>query len=180
MIDNTLKLHAIRSEGYDRWGPFSQLIVDNNAPIDRFGLSEQDIKLYQARSEAIEFLLKSAKIGRPDPVDRAVLKAASLSINEEKFKQLSALIEELGGDGAKLIEALQSKKIKRWKFDDTDTLEEYFTDNGYIDPRKPLGVEELEDSVLRHVTENQYIDLKWLKQTIRAIVVDQSGELNEH
>lgn len=180
LIDNTLKLHAIRSEGYDRWGPFSQLIVDNNAPIDRFGLSEQDIKLYQARSEAIEFLLKSAKIGRPDPVDRAVLKAASLSINEEKFKQLSALIEELGGDGAKLIEALQSKKIKRWKFDDTDTLEEYFTDNGYIDPRKPLGVEELEDSVLRHVTENQYIDLKWLKQTIRAIVVDQSGELNEH
>ena len=177
LMDNTLKLHTIRSEEYDRWGPFSQLIIDNNSPIDRFGLSEQDIKLYRARSEAIEFLLKSSKIGRPDPVDRAVLKAVSLNINEEKFKQLSELIKEVGGDGAKLIEALQSKKIKRWKIDDTDTLEEYFTDNGYIDPRKPWGVEELEDSVLRHVTQNQYIDLKWLKQIIGAMGVDQIGEL---
>ena len=178
LIENTGQLHALRKKSIDCWGPFKTFVIDKKT-ADEYGISEEEIVRFDERAIVIERLLKSSKIGRPDSVDRAVLKNASLGINEDKFHELSELAQEVEGEGDRLIMKLKGKKIKNWQTKNTEKLEDFFETHGYIDPQIPWDREKLRDHVLDHLAGNNHMDSEWLDRTIGFLVFDQNGELNE-
>ncbi len=106
---------------------------------------ENPVKLLE-RKALLEKFLSLKKIGVSPLVLRDHLEdAVKKDILSETF--LDAVDEcagSVGRNGALLIQALKEKAVKRFQTKSIESLEEHFLENGFIDTRKPLSMEEIE------------------------------------
>jgi hypothetical protein len=92
-----------------------------------------------ALADVAEAFFDAWRVGRSRPIDTGVLRNAELS--DIWIDKLESLLEELGGDPARLLDALEKREDERTKGFRTRVLEKlraYLIQHGYLDEREPL------------------------------------------
>ena len=79
--------------------------------------------------------------GRGQPVNRATLEQCG-TVSTRFIDGMSELADKLQGDGAALIDALRQHRLPRFQSSKTEELEQWLTDEGYIDEQAKLYAEE--------------------------------------
>ena len=79
--------------------------------------------------------------GRGRPVDQNALEESG-AVSGAFIERVSELANTLGGDGVELIKALRAGKIERFRSDNTQGLEDFLLEAGYIDEEEPYSAEE--------------------------------------
>jgi len=149
LMDDANQLYSLLSRGISTWGQLRLLHEYGDAGL------VGDIVLQRADSaaRAIDAACEAWRIGRGRPVDRQVL-LESGSVSDTFINSASDLANQLNGDAGKLIEALESKRVPRWRQENTESLRGYFTENGYLTHESPLDAKEIRVRVLAVVSED--------------------------
>lgn len=100
----------------------------------------------------LQEFVRSWRKGRGERVDRDALEDSGAA-SENFIDRVTALAEELNGDGGRIIEALRDGQVSRFRSDNMDELEAYFEDNGYIESVDPLEPEQIRVRVIDCLVE---------------------------
>ena len=110
--------------------------------------------------------------GRGKPVDRPALEQSG-AVTSVFIDNATNLAAKLEGNGQALIAALSDRRLPRFRTHNIDGLEQWLTDEGYIDNQPPLSPDERRHQTLRRAIPqsndqaddlNQLID--WLETAI--------------
>ena len=88
--------------------------------------------------------------GRGMPVDRVALDQCD-AVTDVFLEGAADLAKEIGGDPAKFIAALRARRLKRFHASQTDKLEEWLAEKGYIDDAEILDPGERRRLTLQRV-----------------------------
>ena len=88
--------------------------------------------------------------GRGMPVDRVALDECD-AVTDVFLKGAADLAKELEGDPAEFVAALRARRLKRFHTSQTDKLEEWLAEKGYIDDAEILDPEERRRLTLQRV-----------------------------
>jgi hypothetical protein len=93
-----------------------------------------------ALADMAEAFFDASRVGRCRPIDRGVLRDAG--VNEVWIDKLQSLLDELGGDPARLLAALETSRddarTRGFRSNVRDRLRQHLIENGYLDERAPL------------------------------------------
>jgi len=93
-----------------------------------------------ALADVAEAFFDASRVGRCRPIDTRVLREGGLS--EVWVAKLESLIDELGGDPAGFLEALEASRddarTKGFRHSVRERLHQYLIQQGYLDEREPL------------------------------------------
>ena len=154
---------------YLLWDDLETLQVLLRARIDRVGnwllLSQAKAPLavevasaggagaqLNARSQLLETFCDAFAEGRGRTVDAQVIESSS-AVSDRFLASVVDICRELEGDGKRLIQALRTKedpRLKGFRTEATNSLENYLIEKGHIDPRPVLD----EAAVLMRVLAN--------------------------
>lgn len=104
----------------------------------------------EAQGELWSAWLAGWRIGRARPVARQFLKE-SPAISKKFEDQVRSVSEECGRDGARLLQALEEKKVKGFRLQKIAELGQELADADLLDPREPLSEDALIDHILERV-----------------------------
>lgn len=79
--------------------------------------------------------------GRGKPVDRPALEQSG-AVSKRFIDETTNLAAELAGNGQALADALRDRRLPHFLINNTNNLEQWLIDNGYIDLREPLSADE--------------------------------------
>ncbi len=79
--------------------------------------------------------------GRGRPVNRMVLEQSD-AVSTRFIDRMAELADEMQGDGTALIDALRQHRLPRFHLSKTEELEQWLTEEGYIDEQAKLSAEE--------------------------------------
>ena len=91
------------------------------------------------------------RIGRARPVTRSFLKESE-AVSMAYMEQVTAVLEECDWDGARLLRAIEEKKVKGYRAHKLAQLRQELEDAGLLDPRAPLTDDELITHTLERVS----------------------------
>jgi DNA repair protein SbcC/Rad50 len=91
--------------------------------------------------------LQAWRIGRGKPVDRGALEASG-ALTARFLEPVTALAEQLGGDGRRLVEQLRAGEVARLRTSSIEELAEWLAEAGYVDPAEVLDAAGRERDVL--------------------------------
>jgi len=140
LIDDPQVLHALLMQRVSCWGPFESLVVKGGLSVD--GLDEDALRLVATRARVIRAAFTACRVGRGKPVDRAALETSG-AVTDVFIDRLAELTASLGGDASRLIDAIESGQVHRWRSSNTHLLREYLEQEGYLDPEQPLTRDEV-------------------------------------
>jgi len=138
-------------------------LIDGNATTwTRFGKTKETLvaagEITPAEAAGVEALgelwsawLDGWRIGRARPVTRSFLKESE-AVSKAYLEQVTAVLEECGGDGACLLRAIEEKKVKGFRAHKFAQLRQELEDAGLLDPRAPLTDDELISHTLERVS----------------------------
>src|SRR5690606_5256242 len=172
LLDNPERLHRLLSLRVETWGALRNLVEHGG-----LALLGDDARLYarvEAAARALAAAVAAARIGRGRPVDRAVLEDSG-AISAAFVDRVDALCRECGGDGARLVEALEGKRIARFRQSACDALREYLEQHGYLDPRDRLAPEDVRARVLGAVARDIERGLIGVETVDRMIAACMGG-----
>jgi hypothetical protein len=93
-----------------------------------------------ALADVAEAFFDASRVGRCRPIDTGVLRDAGVS--EVWIDKLQSLLDELGGDPARLLAALESTRddprTKGFRANVRERLRQHLVQHGYLDERDPL------------------------------------------
>ena len=147
LVEEPEVLHGLLRQGVVRWGQLEALVgsagADGEVPAGLPGLGTEEAGRrrwlqMRARARALEALLLAWRQGRGEPVDRGAL-AESGAVTERFLDEVSDLASSLGGDARALMEALAEGRVKGFRSDKREQLEEYLAAHGHLDERPVLG-----------------------------------------
>jgi energy-coupling factor transporter ATP-binding protein EcfA2 len=170
LIQDLPTLYRLLKNGVNRWGQLQSLV--NHSQAEGIG---PDSQVYQEAQVAVRVLEEAARewrIGRGNPIDRAVL-IDSGAVSDTYLDRVSRLASEHSGDAKQLIAALESGRVKGFLSKKREALHEYLTSEGYLDEREFRTPEEIRDRV--HPTifadmEKGLISLPRFEQLLAMIV----------
>lgn len=139
-------LYRLLRLGLKKWGQLKNvmetgdqsLISTDTAVLDRL----------RRNGRAIEAFTRAWSIGRGRLVDRDVLQESG-AVSPKFIDEVSELAEQVEGDADAIIEALRDGEVGGFYSSKTDDLEEYFRENGYIDPADVLEPTEVRRRVIK-------------------------------
>ena len=98
-----------------------------------------------ARIELLETFCDAWREGRGRPVDRGVLDRSG-AVTERFLDPLAEVVDELGGDARRLLDALAERsdpRLQGFRQRSVERLEHFLLDEGYLDERPVLAEAEL-------------------------------------
>ncbi len=135
-------------------------------------------ELLGKRVAAARLILRDWQARHSLPVDEAAL-AASGAVSENFMPRVVALNESVGGRPEKLIKGLRNSEVSRFRADNTDQLEQWLTDQGYLvaDPA-PDALTTADISLRAGLTADETHDLRdWIIGAIRdPFAATESGD----
>ncbi len=146
LVEEPEILHGLLLQGITHWGQLAALAeggAGENAPAgltDEGGDGEAGRERWRrirARGRCVEALLRAWRQGRGESVDRRVL-VASGAVTDRFLDEVSDLAASLGGDAGALLTALAEGRVKGFRSDKREQLEEYLADHGHLDERPVL------------------------------------------
>ena len=138
-------LHAMLTREVRCWGPFESLAIKKGMRVD--GIDAEVLGLIADRARVLEVVFEACRVGRGKPVTREVLDASDV-VSNTFMDRLVKLSASFGGDARRIIDALDSKQLQRWRSENTESLRAYFEEEGYLDPEEPLTKEEIHHRAL--------------------------------
>lgn len=146
LLDDAEALHGLLRLGPERWGALEALTRDGG----RLLVDEQVMEALRIRVRAAEAFLDAARVGVGRRVDRAVLEDSG-AVTPTFIDRVARLSQEVGGDGARLMEALENQRVARFPTRARDSLRDYLEENGYCPAIPPFDPPEVRERVLRHL-----------------------------
>jgi hypothetical protein len=113
-------------------------------------ITNEETERTLARAEVWGAWLEGWRTGRARPVTREFL-AESAAVSKAHLEQVTTVLEKYQGDGARLLEAIAAKEIKRFQSAKLELLRQELADADLLDPRPPLTDEELFSHILDRV-----------------------------
>ena len=172
LIDDPALLVRLAHSGIERWGPLKTLAEYGD--VEAAGMSSDDFERCAALAKAAEAWQAAWLIGRGKPVNRAALEASG-AVSENFIEEVAALCEDVNGDAEAIIEGLRQGKVNRFRTSKIEELEEYFRNEGYIDPQDTLSGEQIWTRVLGAVSES-ITEATVAEEDVRAVLRRLSGE----
>ena len=112
--------------------------------------------------------------GRGKPVDRSAL-GQSGAVSAAFIDAAADLAAELEGSGQALIDALRNGRLRRFQTNKIDSLEQWLTEENYIDHQPPLSTDERRRRVLQQATSQSAAqDINQLVDWLEAALVEQA------
>lgn len=148
LLDDSEILRNCLLQGIDRWGKLESYLRHDGI-LD--GLDDKQIKTLNEKAELLERFLNLYRIGRPKPIDRAVLEQSG-AVTDSFIDDVSALLNELNGDPQKLLEALKNGDVSGFRRNKMDELEDYLLNEGYLDTQEPLSREEIQTRMQAYIS----------------------------
>ena len=151
LVEDPRVLHKFLSLGVNTWGQLRTLGRFNSDVL--VNGSADAYRRAAAAAKALEALGDAWRVGRGRRVDRQVI-LDSGAVTANFIDRVAALAESLGGDAARLVAALEAGQVPRFRTDATTGLRAYLVENGYIDERPPLSVEQVRARLLAAVADD--------------------------
>jgi energy-coupling factor transporter ATP-binding protein EcfA2 len=145
VIDDPKVLHRFLRLGINTWGQLRTLGSFNSDVL--VNGSADAFRKASAAARALEVLAEAWRIGRGKPVDRQTIEDSG-AVTERFLDEVCALLDEVGHEGSKLVEALEAGRVKGFRRDATATLQAYLLEHGHIDPRPPVPPEQIRARML--------------------------------
>ncbi|WP_456429843.1 hypothetical protein [Rhodocaloribacter sp.] len=149
VVEDPEALYLLLRQGISRWGPLITLYPAPEAAPELAGGAGARAAAYV---HALSAWQEGWRIGRGRPVDRNVL-IDSGAVSDKFLDAAAELCEKLEGDGRKLIRALRDGRIKSFRSNKADQLEDYLREMGYVDDRQPLSEAEIKLRVRQAVED---------------------------
>ncbi|MBD3222844.1 hypothetical protein GF314_16575 [bacterium] len=159
-------LHALVGRGAETVGQF-QALADT---LEAAGVIDGPTRAgLEARIRALAAFVDAFGVGRGRAVPRGEL-VREKAISSSKLPEVDALLDELGGDAARLLDALQEGRISRFREDKQDELEVWLRGQGYLDPRPTRDRDEVKTLVLQSARDD--VGRRWLDMAELARLCD--------
>jgi len=130
---------------YGRWN------ANKVAMKTLMGMSDEKMKLLEARGCCLKAFFRNWSIGRGKLLTADAL-ADSGAISKSYLAKCRALLTEVESDSQKFMAALRDKKVPGFRKDNIRILEEFFLQEGFIDTRKILSMDDLINTVSVSIT----------------------------
>jgi uncharacterized protein YhaN len=145
LIDDPKTLHRFLKLGINTWGQLRTLGSFNSDVL--VNGSADAFRRASAAAKALEVLAESWRVGRGKPVDRQTIEDSG-AVTERFLDEVCALLDEVGHEGSRLIDALEAGRVKGFRRDATAALQTYLLEHGHIDPRPPVPPEQIRARML--------------------------------
>ncbi|TVR39592.1 MAG: hypothetical protein EA394_09405 [Bacteroidia bacterium] len=139
LVEDTGLLYHCLQRNITRWGQLAQFMKGGGIIA---GMDAERQNFFEHQVDILNYFLELYRIGRARPIDRDVLEQSD-AVSETFIDTVTDKLYEHGRDPAKLIDSLRSGEIARFRQHTTDALEAYLTEEGYLDDREPLVLEEI-------------------------------------
>lgn len=136
-------------------------------------MSPQKLANLEARGHGLDAFFKNWRIGRNRPVTAETLHKSE-AVGPTFMDKCRELLDEVDSDSTKFLAGLRGKKVKRFTTKNIATLESFFLQEGFLDPRDVLAEEDLLSHVYSavqweikaetlHLNEVRALVLSWRK-----------------
>ena len=136
-------LRRLLRAGVERLGPLASLLDSGEAGLF---LSPEEQSALRLRAAGARAWTEAWREGRGRPVDRGAL-AASGAVTPVFLDRLAELAGEVDGDPRRLLHALDTGAVPRFRDRSRQQLEEWLGENAYLDEADPLDARGLERRV---------------------------------
>lgn len=136
LVEDVELLHHFVNIGFEYWGQVESLLQRSNGEV----LTDDSdaIAALERRGQALEEFVRSWKKGRGKPVDRQALEDSG-AVSGTFIDEVSELADEYNGEGKQIIDALGNGEVDNFRRGKKDELQQYFEENGYIQPIDALA-----------------------------------------
>jgi len=151
VIEDLNLLYRLLDLGIERWGQLENLLerTDGSVVSDNSDVLER----IERNGEALKAFVRAWQKGRGERVDRQALRDSG-AVSENFIDDVTELAEKSNGDAEKIIAGLRNGEVDGFWEDKKDELEQYFEENGYIEPIDPLEPEEVRARVTQAFLAN--------------------------
>ena len=128
----------------------------------------------QCRCAAARHWVALWRQGKGKPVDRSALEQSG-AVTSAFIDKATDLATALEGSGQALIDALRNGRLLRFRTDKIDSLEQWLTDESYIDNQPSLSADERRRSTLQQVMpQSDAQDINRLVDWLEAALVEET------
>ncbi len=146
LVPDVDSLYAACAVGIERWGQLETLCeVGATAEI---GLDAETIEMLELRARALETMLSCWRVGRGEPIDRAVLEKTD-AVSDTFIEEVTALARANDGNPQAVVDALVAGEVARFRTEKARALEAYLYEQGYLEDDNPLPDEEIRTATFR-------------------------------
>ena len=140
LIEDNKLLHGCLQRGIQYYGQLNSY-VKHQGKME--GLNDATLTVIDSKVELLTSYQKMYQIGRPKPIDRAVLQD-SAAVSDVFMDVVYAKLKEVDHNPQLLIEALRAGEVPRFMRAKIEELEDYLFKFNYLDGNDRLTPEEIE------------------------------------
>lgn len=146
VVDDVELLYHILDLGITRWGQLRNLLARTDGSV----LSDDPDTLaeIERNGAALERFVNVWQRGRGERVDRQALEDTD-AVTTHFIDEVTELAEKYDGDGERIIAALRDREVDGFRIGKMDDLEQYFEENGYIEPTDTFEPAEIRARVMQ-------------------------------
>jgi len=151
VVEDVELLHRLLELGIERWGQFENLLEHTGG--EAIPDDPEALQAVRRNGNALEAFVEAWQAGRGKPVDRQALEETS-AVSESFIEEVSELAQRHNGDGEAIIQSLRDGEVDFFRANKIDELEQYFEEEGYIEPVETLTPEAIRMRVIKSLHAN--------------------------
>ncbi len=134
LLDDVDTLYQLLRKGIRCWGQLNSFLR-NKGKIE--SLDKETEHEIEAKVKFLDRFQKLYKTGRSKPIDREVIEKSG-AVSDKFIEEVCEKLRELNGDPEKLLQSLEAGEVSRFYQNKINELEEFLSENDYIDDRPAL------------------------------------------
>lgn len=151
IIEDVELLYRLLELGIERWGQLENLLERTDGAVITDDLDE--VRRIERNGKALKAFVRAWQKGRGERIDRQVLRDSG-AVSENFIDDVTELAKKHIGDAEEIITGLRNGEVDGFWEGKKDELEQYFEENGYIEPLDPLEPEEIRARVTQAFLSN--------------------------
>ena len=172
VIENCDQLHALLDRNITTIGQFRTF--ERYAGGVPAGIEEGTDDRVRARAEALERLFAAWRQGRPTPIDLDDLRATG-AVSENFETDIATLLVNVDHDPDRLLDALEERRVPRWRSEKTQQMREAFERQGVLRQGEPLTEADLELRVTASMSaelDAGLVSPTWIRRIVGSLPPD--------
>lgn len=151
VVEDVSILYDLLTSGVRTWGQLRTLGAGGAGNLS--DLSPEHYERIGARADAVVAFADAWRVGRGEPVDRAVLEASG-AVSSNFIDEVAELCAASGGDAEQILAGLEAGEVKRFRSSKIEELREYFRACGHLIDEDPLTDQQIRTKVLAAVSNH--------------------------
>jgi len=149
VVEDVSILYDLLDNGIRTWGQLRTLGAGGAGNLS--DLTPEHYERIEARADAVAAFADAWRVGRGEPVDRAVLEASG-AVSSNFIDEVAELCATSGGDAEQILDGLEAGEVKRFRSSKIEELREYFRAGGHLVDEDPLTDRQIRTKVLAAVS----------------------------